>query len=348
MSKFYDANYNITKIRTENGDIAELELNNKEVSIGGGSSVDIDTWYIWSKSKSLTDPSTYIILPFNDATTITSLSNFEAQKLGYQLSTGSKNFTIVDVPDYSLFNNLSAFTDVSATKFTVTNNGTTSTWYLSSHTDLATISTDYSETIDVAQYTAPVTFDFTRSGADGSKSVTVTLQNIPSGGSSNTIFGDLNDNSVGGSSIQDSTAQGSWFHALVFDSYAIENPDTHETATINGIYLPEKYATINTGGGTSSVTTLSLTSTQETYLLTQINNKLGTSFTSSDIGTTIPLMESKVNALCFCMFNADYIPYLFSTIKSSGVAYAVFVYNSSLSLSNSNANTFAMSIMNTF
>jgi hypothetical protein len=32
---FYDANYNVTKIRTNNGDIAELELNNKKVALAG-------------------------------------------------------------------------------------------------------------------------------------------------------------------------------------------------------------------------------------------------------------------------------------------------------------------------
>jgi hypothetical protein len=35
MGNFHDANYNITKIRTSNGDIAELELNNKKVALAG-------------------------------------------------------------------------------------------------------------------------------------------------------------------------------------------------------------------------------------------------------------------------------------------------------------------------
>lgn len=33
MGNFHDANYNITKIRTSNGDIAELELNGKSVAL---------------------------------------------------------------------------------------------------------------------------------------------------------------------------------------------------------------------------------------------------------------------------------------------------------------------------
>ncbi len=33
MGAFHDANYNITKIRTSNGDIAELELNGKSVAL---------------------------------------------------------------------------------------------------------------------------------------------------------------------------------------------------------------------------------------------------------------------------------------------------------------------------
>ena len=33
MGAFYDANYNVTKIRTSGGDIAELELNNKKVAL---------------------------------------------------------------------------------------------------------------------------------------------------------------------------------------------------------------------------------------------------------------------------------------------------------------------------
>jgi hypothetical protein len=32
---FYDANYNVTKIRTNNGEVAELELNNKKVALAG-------------------------------------------------------------------------------------------------------------------------------------------------------------------------------------------------------------------------------------------------------------------------------------------------------------------------
>ena len=32
---FHDANYNVTKIRTENGEVAELELNNKKVALAG-------------------------------------------------------------------------------------------------------------------------------------------------------------------------------------------------------------------------------------------------------------------------------------------------------------------------
>ena len=33
MGNFHDANYNVTKIRTDNGDIAELELNGKSVAL---------------------------------------------------------------------------------------------------------------------------------------------------------------------------------------------------------------------------------------------------------------------------------------------------------------------------
>ena len=32
---FHDANYNVTKIRTEDGEVAELELNNKKVALAG-------------------------------------------------------------------------------------------------------------------------------------------------------------------------------------------------------------------------------------------------------------------------------------------------------------------------
>ena len=35
MGAFFDANYNVTKIRTSGGDIAELELNNKKVALAG-------------------------------------------------------------------------------------------------------------------------------------------------------------------------------------------------------------------------------------------------------------------------------------------------------------------------
>jgi hypothetical protein len=35
MGAFFDASYNVTKIRTDNGDIAELELNNKKVALAG-------------------------------------------------------------------------------------------------------------------------------------------------------------------------------------------------------------------------------------------------------------------------------------------------------------------------
>ena len=33
MGNFYDANYNVTKIRTEGGEVAELELNGKSVAL---------------------------------------------------------------------------------------------------------------------------------------------------------------------------------------------------------------------------------------------------------------------------------------------------------------------------
>ena len=32
---FHDAYYNVTKIRTEDGEVAELELNNKKVALAG-------------------------------------------------------------------------------------------------------------------------------------------------------------------------------------------------------------------------------------------------------------------------------------------------------------------------
>ena len=33
MGAFYDANYNVTKIRTDGGEVAELELNGKSVAL---------------------------------------------------------------------------------------------------------------------------------------------------------------------------------------------------------------------------------------------------------------------------------------------------------------------------
>ena len=33
MGDFHDANYNVTKIRTEDGEVAELELNGKSVAL---------------------------------------------------------------------------------------------------------------------------------------------------------------------------------------------------------------------------------------------------------------------------------------------------------------------------
>lgn len=35
MGNFHDANYNITKIRTDGGEVAELELNGKSVALAG-------------------------------------------------------------------------------------------------------------------------------------------------------------------------------------------------------------------------------------------------------------------------------------------------------------------------
>jgi urease accessory protein UreE len=35
MGNFFDANYNITKLKTSKGDIVELELNNKKVALAG-------------------------------------------------------------------------------------------------------------------------------------------------------------------------------------------------------------------------------------------------------------------------------------------------------------------------
>jgi hypothetical protein len=40
MGNFHDANYNITKIRTSNGDIAELELNGKSVALASDEKIE--------------------------------------------------------------------------------------------------------------------------------------------------------------------------------------------------------------------------------------------------------------------------------------------------------------------
>lgn len=42
MGAFNDANYNITKIRTSGGDIAELELNNKKVALAGDVKIEAE------------------------------------------------------------------------------------------------------------------------------------------------------------------------------------------------------------------------------------------------------------------------------------------------------------------
>lgn len=182
-------------------------------------------------------------------------------------------------------------------------------------------------------------------GYDGMKKVTAEVS-VSGGAGDNQIFGDLEYNGASGSSITDSDCDGSWFHALVFDNYVVENPETHEEYTVNGIYIPEKYAYID--GSTFGVSSLSLTSTQMNYLLNQINTKFGTSFSAGDVGTEVPLFGEKVNNLSFCMFDPSYIPYLISSLHKSGKAYAVFVYNKWYNLSSPNANTFAMTVMHTF
>lgn len=57
MAKFFDTNYNITKIRTQNGDIKELEINNKEVNLN--SEVDVES----DKTVSITANGTVEITP---------------------------------------------------------------------------------------------------------------------------------------------------------------------------------------------------------------------------------------------------------------------------------------------
>lgn len=57
MAKFFDANYNITKIVTENGDIKSLEINNKEVNLNG--EVDVES----NKTVSITANGTVEITP---------------------------------------------------------------------------------------------------------------------------------------------------------------------------------------------------------------------------------------------------------------------------------------------
>ena len=42
MGAFHDANYNITKIRTSNGDIAELELNGKSVALASDVKIEAE------------------------------------------------------------------------------------------------------------------------------------------------------------------------------------------------------------------------------------------------------------------------------------------------------------------
>lgn len=57
MAKFYEANYNITKLKKNNGDIVELELNGKAVELN---TVSLLAWkysssYIYTKSVPLAD-----------------------------------------------------------------------------------------------------------------------------------------------------------------------------------------------------------------------------------------------------------------------------------------------------
>lgn len=118
---------------------------------------------------------TYVMLPFSDATTIASADAFNALKCAY--GDGAAHYTVADVPDYSQFDDITAYTASNASSFTITQDGADVTYEKCGGTVfIADVDTSTARSIDVSTYTAPVSLT-PASGKDAMIGATVTLNN---------------------------------------------------------------------------------------------------------------------------------------------------------------------------
>ena len=197
-----DGTYEITDLNvTGAGKIIKMKVNGKEIDVvtditrntdkeitaisingvaqdiagGGGESIPKE-WHIWK-----TGADSYVLLPFDDATSIESLEDFQGLKIA--ILDDVAQIDIMDLTDYAGFDDLSSFAADSAGQFTVENDGVESVYKIGGATTLIVdLDTDINRTIDVSQYSGPVNLT-PGEGKNAMIGARVTLTNIPSGGS---------------------------------------------------------------------------------------------------------------------------------------------------------------------
>ena len=235
-----DGNYEITDLNvTGAGKIMKMKVNGKEVDVvtditrnadkeitaisingvaqdiaGGGGGETIPTeWHIWKTGVDF-----YVLLPFDDATDITDLEAFEALKVA--IMNDAAQIEIMDLTDFEGFNDLSSFTADSAGQFTVENNGVEDVYKIgSAYTQIVDLDTNSNRTIDVSQYTGPVTIT-PEEGKNALENVRLTLTNIPSGGGTAYAWSTSGSNTNGWMYTNFDVApdtEEEWFSKLVLD-----------------------------------------------------------------------------------------------------------------------------------
>ena len=196
-----DGNYEITDLNvTGAGKIMKMKVNGKEIDVvtdikknasdeitkiaingvnqkiagGGGESIPVE-WHIWK-----TGADSYVLLPFEDATSIENLEDFQGLKIA--ILDDVAQIDIMDLTDYAGFDALSSFAADSADQFTVENDGVESVYKIGGATTLIVdLDTDINRTIDVSQYSGPVNLT-PGEGKNAMIGARVTLTNIPAGG----------------------------------------------------------------------------------------------------------------------------------------------------------------------